>query len=68
MPRDVSTREHNTKQDITWEALIKHSEAEIKKLVEKQGALRKSLIYFKKQAESGIPFPALGGTRHKEIS
>jgi hypothetical protein len=68
MSRDVSTGENTTKQDMTWDALIKHSEVEIQKLIEKQKILRKSLNYFKKQADSGIPFPAPSEPRQKEIS
>jgi hypothetical protein len=57
MSRDIVNIEQKTKQDITWKELIQHSESEISACRLKMERLRKSLKFFRKQAENGVPFP-----------
>ena len=64
MSRDSVKIKENAKQDIGWEILIKHSEAEIEACREKIKTLTKSLLFFKKQAHSGIRFPLEKDGRH----
>lgn len=68
MSRDTVNNENTAKQDITWDELISASESEISVCKEKIVNLRKSLVFFKKQKEMGIPFPLAGTGRHKKIS
>ena len=68
MSRDNSTSEQSEKKHVTFEALIADTEARILEHQVKIKTLRKSLVFFKKQASSGTPFPALEGIRHKGIS
>ena len=65
MPRDVSTENIQRKKDITWNELIKDSETEILACLKKIAELRKSLRFFKKQADMGIHFPKPEINRHK---
>jgi hypothetical protein len=48
------------KQDITWERLIRESESQIAAYRKKIDDLRKSIIFFRKQAETGAKFPVSG--------
>lgn len=68
MSRDVCNREQNEKKHVTFETLISDTEARIKEHQSKVKALRKSLVFFKKQASLGIPLPALEGSRHGKTS
>jgi hypothetical protein len=68
MSRDVVKGEQNSKKHITFETLVTDTEARIEEYQGKIKALRKSLVFFKKQESSGVPFPVLGGYRHKKIS
>jgi hypothetical protein len=44
-------------KDEKWTPLIEQAEAEIKRLHRRIYTLRKSLIFFRKQADSGVQFP-----------
>ena len=68
MSRDSVKDEDNANQDINWETLIKHSEAEIRACREKIKTPSKSISFFKKQADSGAPFPLEKDDRHAETS
>ena len=68
MSRDSVNTKEKTKTDMTWKVLIEHSEAEIRACREKIKTLNKSLVFFKKQDESGMPFPLHGEDRHGKIS
>jgi hypothetical protein len=68
MSIDSVNEKEKAKQDINWSTLIEHSEAEIKACRDKIKTLTKSLVFFKKQADSGIPFPLKKDARHKELS
>lgn len=60
MSRDKSKpqmNEENEKKDITFDALVTYTEAQIKTHQNKIKELRKSLVFFKKQASLGVPFP-----------
>lgn len=63
MSRDTVNSKDEAKQDIIWETLIARSELEISACREKIKILSKSLKFFKKQADSGIKFPAIGDGR-----
>jgi hypothetical protein len=65
MSLDKVNGKDNTKKDIDWTDLISYSEEEILAHQTKIKAIRKSLIFFKKQAESGIPFRPEKQSRHK---
>jgi hypothetical protein len=43
--------------DSSWETLIADSEMAIETYRDKIASLRKSLVFFKKQRETGAPFP-----------
>jgi hypothetical protein len=58
MSRDKSKGEITKKKDITWESLISATEAQIEECRKRLSALRKSLIYFNKQKDTGIQFPS----------
>jgi hypothetical protein len=68
MSRDNTRSEKIGKQDITFDSLISDTEARIMEYEHKIKMLRKSLIFFKKQASSGIPFPIIEGPRQEKIS
>jgi hypothetical protein len=68
MTRDTVQRKRGVKKDEKWTVFIEQANAEIKRLQRRIYALRKSLIFFNKQAEEGIPFPSQMEHRHKEIS
>lgn len=55
----IENESETTEQDITWEKLIFDSEAKVKSCKEKIASLRKSIIFFKKQASIGNEFPRL---------
>ena len=61
-------REEKTKKDITWSHLIADSDAQIKAMSTRIKKLRKSIVFFKKQEASGVPFPVPEENRHKEFS
>jgi len=56
------------KKDINFETLACDTEARIREYQEKIKALRKSIVFFKKQASSGVPFPTIEPNRHTKIS
>ena len=68
MSIDMSIGKQKANQDITWNELIEHSEAEIKAHGEKIRLLRKSIVFFKQQAMLGVPFPKPKLSRHSKIS
>ena len=68
MSRDIHNSEQNRKKHVTFEMLIADTEDRILEYQERIKKLRKSFVFFKKQASSGIPFPVLEDTRHQEIS
>jgi hypothetical protein len=68
MSRDIVNSESETKQDISWDSLISASESKIKEFRGQIGKLRKSLVFFKKQRDSGVPFPINKKGRHLKIS
>ena len=45
------------REDITWDILIRDSEIEIAACQRKITELRKSIRFFRKQAEMGMKFP-----------
>jgi hypothetical protein len=51
-----------------WEELIVYSESAIQAYTEKIKSMRKSLSFFKKQADMGMPFPSPSGTNIKKTS
>ena len=57
MPTDIVNEKELAIKDMTWNVLIKHAEAEIRACQKRIKALRKSCIFFKKQDDSGIPYP-----------
>jgi hypothetical protein len=68
MSLDKVNSKDNTKKDIDWTDLITHSEEEIKAYQVKIKSVRKSLNFFKKQADTGVPFPAEKIARHQDLS
>jgi len=68
MSTDNVNVEEKGKTDTTWSELIEGSELEIRACREKINALRKSIIFFKKQQSMGVPFPLEKINRHTEIS
>jgi len=68
MSRDVVNPKDKSKKDMTWSELIAHSESEISACHHRINALRKSLNFFRQQAESGVPFPSTKKNRHTELS
>jgi hypothetical protein len=68
MSRDKIKGKITPKQDTGWESLISASESQIEDCRKKITLLRKSLIFFKKQRDTGIQFPVDKMSRHKEIS
>jgi hypothetical protein len=68
MSRDSVKNKEKPKKDINWAVFIDHTEAEILACRQKIKAMNKSLRFFRKQVDSGVPFPLPDGSRHKEIS
>lgn len=68
MSRDNVNSKDEAKQDITWQDVIRDSEALILEHRGKIKELRKSLKFFKKKASEGIPYPGFSGIRHKHFS
>jgi len=68
MPNTVVKQEKCGKRSVAWEELISYSESAIEAYTEKIKALRKSLIFFKKQAYTGMPFPSPNSVNNKKIS
>lgn len=60
--------ENTAKKMAGWDELIVYSESAIEAYTQKIRALRKSLVFFKKQAKSGARFPVPESTRHTKIS
>ncbi len=58
MGLDKVNHKNISTKDIDWTDLIEYSKAEILACQEKIKTIRKSLIFFKKQADNGIPFSA----------
>jgi hypothetical protein len=61
---NVHTKEQIAKKDQRWEELIAACESGITAYSQKIKELRKSLVFLKKQAESGIQFPINKSPRH----
>jgi hypothetical protein len=68
MSTTIVHQEKKEKTDAGWNELIVYSESAIETYIQKINALRKSLIYFKKQAELGAPCPLKKEHRHRELS
>lgn len=68
MPVDKIQKKDKAKKDMNWTILERQSEREIKQLQARLKKLRKSLKFFKKQADSGIPFPIDKIARHAHLS
>ena len=68
MSIDTSESEITTKKDTSWTDLILYAEEEIRAYQEKIKKARKSLNFFRKQSDSGVPFPVKKGARHRKIS
>lgn len=60
--------ENKAKKDVNWNTLIERCKTEMKANQEKIKTLSKSLFFFEKQAQSGVPFPLEKEARHKELS
>ena len=57
-----------SKKDIDWTDLIAYSEDEIRVYQAKIKKVRKSLNFFKKQADSGVAFHLDKSIRHRDLS
>lgn len=57
MSLDTVNSEQSGKQDISWEQLIRDSQAKIAEHQKTIVRLRKSLQFFRKQEAAGVPFP-----------
>ena len=68
MSRDAVNGEEKEKKDVNFNTLVADTEARILEYQNKIKNLRKSLVFFKKKADAGVPFPALDDTRHTKIS
>ena len=71
MSLDKVNCEHLAKQDTTCSELISYSESQIEEWQQKIRDFIKSIVFFKKQESSGVPFPAKRAgiqSRHKEIT
>lgn len=68
MGLDKVKGKEKTKKDISWTDLIEYSEQQIRDHQERIKSIRKSLVFFKKQAECGIPFIPEKQNRHNELS
>ncbi len=68
MSSTIVNQEKKEKTDAGWSELIVYSESAIEAYTQKIKNLRKSLIFFKQQAQSGVPFPLEKEGRHKELS
>ena len=63
-----TTNQKNVGQDITWERLIRDSQSQIDSYRKMINRLNKSIIFFKKQADSHVPFPKIISGRHQDLS
>jgi hypothetical protein len=68
MTVDNVQEKDKAKKDINWTILVRQSEREIKQLQARISRLRKSLTFFQKQADSGVPFPLEKIARHQHLS
>ena len=68
MGLDKVNGKHSTKKDIDWTDLISYSEEEIRAHQAKIKSIRKSLNFFRKQVDSGVPLHLEKDARHKDIS
>jgi len=68
MSTTIVHQEKKEKTDTGWNELIVYSESAIEAYTQKIKALRKSLIYFKQQADLGTPCPLKKEHRHRELS
>lgn len=68
MPSHSVKGENKTNKDITWDDLIRHSEAQMAQMSSQMKRLRKSIVFFKKEKELGVPFPHPDMSRHKKAS
>lgn len=64
MSTDKVNSENNPKKDMDWADLIEHSNQEISACLDRIKTLRKSMKYFKKQLNAGIPFPLQKNAKH----
>lgn len=51
--------ESETNSNPSWNTLISDAESQISELQDRVVALRKSIVYFGKQRDAGIPLPKL---------
>jgi hypothetical protein len=65
--REVNS-EQNVKKDPKWMELIASCESAIEAYSEKIKRLRKSIVFFTEQANTGVPYPTPNSSRHKELS
>jgi len=60
----MSTDKVNTfqqlRKDITWELLVTESQKSVKTHQETIEILHKSIVFFNKQIEYGVPIPSVG--------
>jgi hypothetical protein len=68
MTVDKVQEKDKAKKDMNWTILVRQSEREIKQLQARILRLRKSLFFFKKQSDSGVPFPVEKIARHSHLS
>jgi hypothetical protein len=52
-----SNSENKAQDNLSWSTLISDAQSEITSLRDKILALRKSIVFFSKQEESGVQFP-----------
>jgi hypothetical protein len=64
----VVHKEKREKIATGWDELITYSESAIEAYTLKIKELRKSLIFFKKQSDLGMPYPLKKEHRHSELS
>jgi hypothetical protein len=68
MSTDKGKSENTAKNGANWTALIEHSNQEISACLQRIKKIRKSLKYFKKQIDDGIPFPLHENDQSKDLS
>lgn len=60
MTVDKINEDSTQRKDILWKTCVDDAEREIKVCQDKIDRLRKSIIFFKKQDDAGVPFPVEG--------
>jgi hypothetical protein len=68
MTTDNVNHKTRKRQDISWEVLIRESEARILENQRQTKELRKSIVFFNKQKEAGVPFPPVESIKVRKIS